>query len=263
MVSEYLLKAEGLEFSYNGDKLIGGLEGGLDIRLQAGSLGALIGANGSGKSTLLRLLCGLQHQAAGSIRLGGDSIASISRMALARRIAYVSQNAPVIFPFSVLEVVLTGRNPHLGRFAIEDSRDLSIATDALEQVGIAHLAARAVTTLSSGERQLAFVARAIAQEPALLLLDEPSGFLDLLHRAQLVRTLRALCDTRGIAALVVTHDLMLLEPSFDQVFALLKGRINASGPPSKVLQPEILKQTYNVTIHTLHEEGKIFVWSEV
>jgi iron complex transport system ATP-binding protein len=259
MSSEYLLEAGGVHFSYDETKLIDGV----DMKLVRGSLGALIGANGSGKSTLLRLICGLMAPSSGFIELTGKRIETISRLELARRIAYVSQSVPVIFPFSVLEVVLTGRNPHLGRFAIEKAADLRVAEDALERVGIAHLASRPVTTLSSGERQLAFVARAIAQEPELLLLDEPSGFLDLLHRAQLVRTLRGLCDTRGITSLVVTHDLMLLEPSFDEVFALQGGRIAASGRPAEVLQPGILKATYSVTIHTLHEEGKIFVWSEV
>lgn len=249
-----------LSFFYDRDRKI---VDDLDMCLSRGVLAALIGANGSGKSTLLRLFCGLLEASAGSIRLGGVEVRSMPRAALARRVAYVPQNVPVIFPFTSLEIVLMGRGPHLDRFGLEGAEDLEIAMSALEVVGAGHLASQPVTTLSSGERQLVFVARAIAQQPELLLLDEPSGFLDLLHRARLVRTLRQLCDSRGVSVLMVTHDLMLLEPSFDEVFALSHGRIAASGAPSDVLRADILRQTFNVNIHTLREEGKIFVWSEV
>ena len=259
MPSELLLEAGELVFGYNGATLLDGVT----LSLPTGSLSALIGANGSGKSTLLRLLCGLQRPASGSIKLDGIGIESMQQAVLASRVAYVAQSASVIFPFTALEVVLTGRNPHLGRFAMENREDLRIALDALESVGMSHLATRPLTVLSGGERQLVFVARAIAQQPKLLLLDEPSGFLDLRHRAELVQVLRGLRDERGITSLVVTHDLMFLEPSFDEVFALSRGRIVAKGSPSEVLRAQTLKEIYSVAIHTLHEEGKIFVWSEV
>ena len=259
MASKPLLEVNRVSFSYNGARLLDGVE----LAMPSGSLTALIGANGSGKSTLLRLLCGLERPAAGGIKLDGVGVESMPRAQLARRVAYVAQNAPVVFPFTSLEVVLTGRNPHLGRFEMERSEDLRRALDALEMVGMGHVANRPVTVLSGGERQLVFVARAIAQAPELLLLDEPAGFLDLKHRAQLVQVLRRLRDERGIASMVVTHDLMFLEPSFDQVFALSDGRIAATGRPTEVLRAETLREIYRVAIHTLHEEGKIFVWSEV
>lgn len=259
MPNRVLLEATEIVFSYNGERLLDGLK----LALAGGSLSALIGANGSGKSTLLRLLCGLERPVSGAIKLDGIEIESIPQQVLAGRVAYVAQNAPVIFPFTALEVVLSGRNPHLGRFAMESGKDLRIAVDALERVSMSHLANRPVTVLSGGERQLVFVARAIAQQPKLLLLDEPSGFLDLKHRAQLVKVLRRLRDDCGMTSLVVTHDLMFLEPSFDEVFALKDGRITTKGPPSEVLRADTLKEIYSVAIHTLHEEGKIFVWSEV
>lgn len=260
MSNNLLAEVNGLSFLYDRDRKI---IDNLDMGIQHGLLTALIGANGSGKSTLLRLFCGLQTATSGSIKLDGIDLSSMSRAALARRVAFVPQNVPVIFPFTSLEIVLMGRNPHLSRFGTESSEDLEIAAGALELVGAAHLSNQAVTTLSSGERQLVFVARAIAQQSSLMLLDEPSGFLDLLHRARLVRTLRQLCDNSGATILMVTHDLMLLEPSFDQVFALSRGRIAAFGPPSEVLRTDTLRETFNVNIHTLTEEGKIFVWSEV
>jgi iron complex transport system ATP-binding protein len=259
MVSEFALEASRIVFSMNGTRLLDGL----DMVLAGGKLSALIGANGSGKSTLLRLLCGLEQPDSGTIKLNGIELKSMPRLALARRIAYVAQGAPVIFPFSALEVVLTGRNPHLGRFGMETAEDLRLALDALEQVGMAHLAQRPVTVLSGGERQLVFVARAIASQPDLMLLDEPASFLDLKHRAQLIRVLRQLKQECGISSLVVTHDLMFLEPSFDEVLALGGGRIIAKGCPSEVLRAETLKEVYSVPIQTLYEEGKIFVWSEV
>jgi len=260
MSNDVIVEVNGLSFVYD---RIRRLIDNLDMEVDRGSLSALIGANGSGKSTLMRLLCGLQAPASGSIKLSGVEIKSMDRAALARRVAYVPQNVPVVFPFTSLEVVLMGRSPHLDGFGVEGPEDLEIATRALEQVGAGHLAGQPVTTLSSGERQLVFVARAITQQPELLLLDEPSGFLDLRHRARLVRTLRGLCNSMGVAVLMVTHDLMLLEPSFDEVFALSHGRIACQGTPSEVLTADVLRETFNVNIHTLREEGKIFVWSEV
>ena len=259
MTSDFLVETTSLGFSYNGARLLQDLE----LKLARGSLAALIGANGSGKSTLLKLMCGLLKPQSGSIKFNGDYIKAIDQTILARKVAYVAQSMSLVFPFTSLEIVLTGRNPHLSRFGMESKDDLRIAFEALDQVGVAHLAERPVTVLSGGERQLVLVARAIAQAPSLLLLDEPAGFLDLKHRAQLVQVLRRLRDDDGIASLVVTHDLMFLEPSFDKVFALRDGRIAAEGTPSEVLESSILQGVYGVGIHTMREEGRIFVWSEV
>jgi len=259
MANDFLVETSALRFSYNGSPLLHDL----NLKLISGSLAALIGGNGSGKSTLIKLLCGLLRPQSGSIKLGGENLESFSRKQLARRVGYVAQTMSLIFPFTALEIVLTGRHPYVSGMGMEREEDLRIALDALDQVGVAHLANRPITVLSGGERQLVLVARAIAQSPSLLLLDEPAGFLDLKHRAQLVQVLRRLRDENGITCLVVTHDLMFLEPSFDQVFALRDGQIAAEGAPSAVLQSAILQQIYGVGIHTLREEGKIFVWSEV
>jgi iron complex transport system ATP-binding protein len=258
-MSNSLIEARGINISYTSGKLFDRL----DLSLSRGRLAALIGANGSGKSTLLKLLCGLEQPDSGAVEIDGKPIHSMSRTQVARRIAYVAQNAAMIFPFTSLEVVLTGRNPHLGSLETESRADLEIALDALAQVGASHLAERPVTTLSGGEQQLVFVARAIAQQPELLLLDEPGSSLDLKHRAQLVRVLRRLRDERGIASLVVTHDLMFLEPSFDEVLALCDGSVVVRGSPGEILCAQTLKEVYSVAIHTLRQEGRIFVWSEV
>lgn len=259
MNAESLLETRGLAFAFGSVPLLHDIS----LEIPRGSLCTLIGSNGSGKSTLMRLLAGLLKPGAGTIHFNGEPLASIRRERLARSIAFVAQSAATVFPFTALEVVLTGRHPHLGGFGWEGDRDLDIARESLQLVGAEHLADRPVPELSAGERQLVLVARAIAQSPQLLLLDEPSASLDLRHRAQLVKVLRRLRDERGISALVVTHDLMLLEPSFDHVYALSGGRLIAAGAPAEILQPKILRDVYCVSIHTLREEGKIFVWSEV
>lgn len=233
------------------------------LALRRGTLAALIGANGSGKSSLIRLLCGLMQPTRGEILFDGAPLASIERRARARRIAYVSQAMATVFPLTALEVVLTGRSPYTTRFRFEDARDLAVAHDALAAVDAEHLASRSVTELSGGERQLVSLARALAQEPDCLLLDEPSSALDLKHRAGLIRHLRRLCDERQITALIVTHDLQLLDPAFDEVFAMRCGVVAASGSPQEVLRDEVLADVYgDEHVHARQAFGRTFVWSE-
>lgn len=258
-----LLEARELRFAYHR----GGREVVCDasLKLERGRLCALIGANGSGKSSLVRLLAGLLAPAHGEIFLEGVPLTAVDGRARARRIGYVAQTISTVFPFTALEVVLTGRSPHArSRWQFENERDLSIARDALAAVDAAHLAARPVTELSGGERQLVMLARALAQESAVLLLDEPSSALDLKHRAGLVRHLRRVCDERNLAALIVTHDLLLLDPAFDEVFAMRDGRIIARGTPSQVLSGAILADVYeDARIRVHRADGRTFVWSEM
>ena len=187
----------------------------------------------SGKSTLIRLLAGLRPPSSGEIVFGGQPLKGIPRKRLARSLAYVPQINPMIFPFTAIEVVLTGRSPYTPRFRFENRFDVEKALEALATVDGAHLAPRPVTELSGGERQLVAVARALAQEPECLILDEPAAALDLKHRAGLIRILRQLRDREGMTTLVVTHDLQLLDPAFDRVFAIHKGALLAEGPPGR------------------------------
>ncbi len=260
--SAALIEARDLHFAYGA----GAPEvlTGASLHLPRGTLGALIGANGSGKSTLVRLLGGLLEPWRGEVLFGGSPLLSIERRARAKRIAYVPQTISTVFPFTALEVVLTGRSPYTTRFRFEDERDMDIARGALDAVDAAHLAARAVTELSGGERQLVALARALAQEPECLLLDEPSASLDLKHRAGLIRHLRRLRDEQNMTALVVTHDLQLLDPAFDHVFAMRCGAITASGTPSEVLRDEVLAETYgDEHVRARQAFGRTFVWSEL
>jgi iron complex transport system ATP-binding protein len=259
---EPIIEARELRFAYASDAPE--VVAGVSLAVGRGRLSALVGANGSGKSTLIRLLAGLRTPTGGAVYFDGAPLASLDARARARRIAYVPQTIQTVFPFTALEVVLTGRSPHTARFRFEREEDLELARRSLEAVDAAHLASRPVTELSGGERQLVTLARALAQEPLCLLLDEPSAALDLKHRAGLVRHLRRLRDERGMTALVVTHDLQLLDPAFDHVFAMRGGRLAASGAPAEVLRDEVLAEVYgDEHVRARRAFGRTFVWSEL
>jgi iron complex transport system ATP-binding protein len=254
-----LIQARDVSFSYSSLPAV--IE--VSLSIPRGAIGALIGANGSGKSTLIRLLAGLLQPVSGEVIFDRASLSTIHPCERAKRIAYVPQSTSNVFPFTVLEVVLTGRSPYSGRFRFESSLDEQIALSALDALDAAHLASRPVTELSGGERQLVTVARALAQEPELLLLDEPASALDLKHRTQLTRALRRLRDERGITILMITHDLMLLDSAADLIFALKCGRLIASGQPEVVLNEAVLGEVYDAPVRTMRSDGRTFVWSEL
>jgi iron complex transport system ATP-binding protein len=194
--------------------------------------------------------------------LGQVRLSLVARRERARLLAYVPQTNNLAFPFTALEVVLTGRSPYTPRFRFEDQRDREQAIEALETVNAGHLAGRRITELSGGERQMVSVARALAQSPRCLLLDEPSAALDLKHRAALVRTLVALRERRSLTALVVTHDLQLLDPAFDYIFALRRGELATEGPPAEVLTDSVLSTIYDDPyVRTRRVDGRTLIWS--
>ena len=235
----------------------------LSLSLNSGTLCALIGSNGSGKSTLIRLLAGVLKPVSGEVLVHGHSLAKTPRLKVAQQLAYVPQSGTMVFPFTALEVVLTGRSPHRPPFRLENENDRMIAMEALTLVGALHLAARPVTALSIGEQQLVSVARALAQQPKCLLLDEPSASLDLRHRIALMRTLVRLRDTLGLAICVVTHDLHLIDSAFDRVLALHDGQLIVDDRPEKVLNDSTLAKVYgDESIRTLSFEGRTLVWCD-
>jgi iron complex transport system ATP-binding protein len=254
-----LIQTRNLSFSYSS------LPAVIDVSLSLprGAMGALIGANGSGKSTLIRLLAGLLEPTKGEVAFNGAPLTNLHPRDRAKRIAYVPQSTSTVFPFTALEVVLTGRGPYSGRFRFESAHDEQIALAALAALDAAHLSARHITELSGGERQLVTVARALAQEPEVMLLDEPASALDLKHRTQLARALRRLRDERGITVLMITHDLMLLDSAADLIFAMKCGRIAASGTPDAVLTDSVLGEVYDSPVRTMRSDGRTFVWSEL
>ena len=223
---------------------------GADLDVAPGEIVGLLGRNGAGKSTLLRIACGLLVPDAGAVQLDGKPLEALDRRERARAVALVPQETHFPFPFSVAEVVLMGRAPHLGWLGFEGRRDLAAAQSAMEQLGIGDLAARSVLSLSGGERQLAVVARALAQEPRLLLLDEPTAFLDLRHRLQVLGRVRQL-TAAGAGALVVSHDLAVAARACDRLALLAGGQILAAGAPRDVLTPALLREAFGIEADVL------------
>ena len=256
-----LLEAHGLEFAYHGAPPA---LRNVSLAVPPRSLTAVIGANGSGKSTLIRILAGLLRPRTGSILLDGIALHAWEPRLRAREIAYVPQSMPVAFPFPAIDVVLSGRMPHIARFRFEGAPDRAKAFEALDTVGAAHLADRSVTALSGGERQMVILARALAQEPRILLLDEPSASLDLKHRTALIRTLARLRDQRDLSVVMVTHDLQLIGASFDRILALRCGETAAEGTPEEVLDGRLLSGIYgDPGIHADRMGSQIVVWTEL
>jgi iron complex transport system ATP-binding protein len=218
---------------------------GVDVTVAAGEVVGVLGRNGAGKTTLLRVACGALAPDAGRVLVDGRSLDSLGRRERARSVALVPQDTQVPFPFSVAELVLMGRTPHLGWLGFEGAHDLDVARAALDRMGIGALADRSVLTLSGGERQLAMVARALAQQPRLLLLDEPTAFLDLRHRLEVLTVVRELAAAGG-SALVVSHDLGVAARFCDRLVLLGGGAILASGPPRDVLTPATLRAAFAI-----------------
>lgn len=236
-----VLELRGVALSFGGNPILRRI----DLGLGEGEVLGLLGRNGSGKTTLIRVVTRVLRPDAGEVLLNGQPLEAYSRRELALAIGVVPQETTVPFAFRALEVVLMGRAPHLGLLGFETSQDLACAAQAMERVGIAHLAERPVTRLSGGERQLVVLARALAQDSPILLLDEPTAFLDLRHRLEVLSLVRELARA-GRSALVVSHDLGLAARFCDRLALLGDGEILAQGPPSEVLTPANLRRAFEI-----------------
>jgi len=214
----------------------------LSFDLPAGQILGIAGANGAGKSTLLRLLYRFHRPAGGSIRLDGRDIWHLSARDTARKVAAVLQEQPTDFALTVREIVALGRRPHGTGFAVGGKRDAEIVGEALERMGLSDLSGRSFGTLSGGERQRVMVARALAQEPRLLILDEPTNHLDIRHQLEIV----ALLGSLDVTVITSLHDLNMAGRVCDQVLLLHRGRAVACGPPGEVLTPAHIEQAYSV-----------------
>ena len=243
-MAERCIEACDLRFSYGAVPVIDDAS----LRVRAGEMLGVIGPNGSGKSTLIRLLSGILRPQAGVVQLDGRPLAAYSRRQLAQRLAVVPQDTPIEFPFSVTEVVLMGRSPHLGGFAFEGDRDLEVAHAAMRRTGVIELAARSIHELSGGERQRVVLARALAQEAEFLLLDEPTAFLDLRHQVEIYDLLQDL-QGEGRGIVTVLHDLNLAALYCDRVALLKAGRVVASGPPAEVITRQTLTEVYDTDVY--------------
>jgi iron complex transport system ATP-binding protein len=253
-----LLQAVDLGFAYDPARPV---LSGVTLEVLAGAAVGVLGPNGSGKTTLLRLLAGTRRPTSGQVLLEGRPLGGYTRRALARRIAVVPQETQLAFDYTVLEMVLMGRHPHLGMFEVEGPADLVVARDALAAVGAAGLEDRDFATLSGGEKQRVVIAAALAQATEALLLDEPTSSLDLGAQLEIAYLLADLNQRRGVTLVVSTHDLALAVSTCRELVLLRAGRIVAAGPTAEVLTREHLRALYDVDadVHVHAASGQLLV----
>lgn len=231
---------------------------GVDLRVETGEFVGLLGRNGSGKTTLLRALLGLVPERRGSVSLDGRPLDRMGRRQVARRVAWVPQEAERAFAFRVREVVAMGRNPYLGRFAPADAHDREQIERALDAADLNGLAERPITELSGGEWRRVLIARALAQETEHLLLDEPTANLDLAHQLEVLALLRALArDGRSVVASL--HDLSQAARWCDRLVVLAEHRVVATGPPAEVLTPGHLESWFGIRAELRREGGRVSI----
>ncbi len=239
-----MLTADRVSFAYrSGAPLV---VDGVSIALARGGLVGILGPNGSGKTTLLKILSGALTPSAGSVRLDNRPLGEWPRRALARRIALVPQETYAPFDFTVLDIVLMGRYPHLGTFALEGPADLAIARQALAATGTTAFETRSFGTLSGGEKQRVVIASALAQTPEVLLLDEPTASLDVGHQLEVQLLLSGLNLDRGVTMVLSTHDLNFAAALCRHLILLRNGRVVAQGPTEEALTPGTVRALYGV-----------------
>jgi iron complex transport system ATP-binding protein len=241
-----MLEVTRLAFGYPGRTI------GRDVSfsLAPGEVVCVLGPNGGGKTTMFRTLLGLLPAQDGEVRLGGDPLSQLARAEVARRVGYVPQAHQGSFAFTVREMVLMGRTAHLGAFAAPGARDRDAAAQALESLGITTLAERPFTEISGGERQLALIARALAQAPTLLVMDEPGANLDLGNQVRVLERIAALA-AHGIAVLFSTHDPDHAFLCAQRALLLAEGRGVEVGAPRDVIRPDTLERLYGVPVRVI------------
>ncbi len=247
-----MLTVENLHFTYKDERILNGF----DLQVRDGELVGIVGPNGAGKTTLLRLISGVLKPSRGVIRINGDDLAALKPTSRAKLVSVVPQNPQLPLSFKVLDLVLMGRNPHLGLLQWEGRRDMEISRWAMEMTDVWYLADRRISTLSGGERQRALVAMALVQEAPLLLLDEPTSSLDLAHQTEIMDLVRDVQQKRGGAVVVAMHDLTLAAQYCDRLAMLAEGRRYSDGPPGEVLTTENISRVYGASVVVLsHPQG--------
>jgi len=250
-----MLSADHVRFAYGASPVLDDVS----VTVERGGLAGVLGPNGSGKTTLLRLMAGALAPSSGHVRLNGIDVAAVPRRALARQLAVVPQETHLAFDYTVLEIALMGRYPHLGAFEVEGPDDLAAALGALEATGTRALADRPFPTLSGGEKQRVIIASALAQldtgrrdpgedasRSGVLLLDEPTASLDLRYQLEIASLLRRLHDGHGITIVLSTHDLRFASSVCSDLVLLSGGRVLAQGAPGRVLTPALVGELYGI-----------------
>jgi iron complex transport system ATP-binding protein len=241
-----ILEGQGLTIGYR-DHVVGR---DLDVALRAGEVLALLGPNGGGKTTLLKTLLGLLPPLAGEVRIEGHTLSALPVRERARKLAYVPQNHAGAFAFTVSEIVMMGRTAHRGLFAAPGHSDQAVVRGAIDRMGIGALGERPYTMISGGERQLALIARALAQEPRAIVLDEPTASLDFGNQGKIMREIRALAGA-GLAVLFTTHDPNQAYRYADRALLLRDGRCFADGAVADVLTRDSLQALYQAPVEEI------------
>lgn len=223
----------------------------IDLAIERGEMVALLGPNGSGKTTLIKLLSGVLRPTEGEIHLDGSSLRRLKRREVAQMVAVVPQQFHMPFAFTLREVVLLGRTPFLKAFSNEGEGDYKAVQRSMELIGVTELGQRFFNELSGGERQKGILAMALAQEPKLLLLDEPTAHLDINHQVEILDLVKDLNREQGITVIGAMHDLNLAALYFDRLILLKEGRILADGPPSDVLTEGTIKEVFSASVQVM------------
>jgi iron complex transport system ATP-binding protein len=226
--------------SYDGHKVVDSVS----FSAAAGEFFMILGPNGAGKSSLLKLIAGIESSRSGHIDILGRPKADYSARDLAKVVALVAQQAPMDFPFSVAETVLMGRSPHLGLLGIEGERDYELAAEAMSFTGVEQFADRRLDQLSGGERQRVMIARAICQEPRIILLDEPTTALDPAHQLKIMDLMERFRQEKKTTVIMVSHDLNLAALYSDRLLLMKNGRVVVIGTPAEVFVPEFIEKSY-------------------
>ena len=237
-------KADNLQFSWDGKRTI---FSHVSFTLNPGEIFCILGPNGTGKSTLLKCMIDLLDLDDGSVKINGTDIRKMDRQEIAKKVAFVPQGYDVAFPYTVLEYVLMGRAPYISAFGSPTDDDIRIALEAIQEVGVIHLLEKAVNEISGGEHQMALIARALAQNPEMLLLDEPTSHLDFGNQMQILSLIERLRD-RGIAIVMTSH---FPDHAFiisDLVGIMRDGAFSMIGPAEEIITSEALKETYHIDV---------------
>lgn len=239
-----------LSFGYSGEPVVRDIA----LEVEPGEFIAVVGPNGAGKSTLLKLMAGLLDNFSGSIAFMGRPIDQFSPRELARRVAVVPQETHVAFPFTVEEMVLMGRLPYRSGFVFDTAEDSAYAAEAMVRTDTRTLARRTFAELSGGERQRVVLAGALAQKPEMLLLDEPTVYLDMKHQVEFYEILEQL-NAQGMTVLAVTHDINLAARYAKRMIAVRHGGIVLDGPPDEILTPENLHEIFEISAAVVDRPG--------
>ena len=251
-----MIEVNGIRVNLNGRTIIDAIS----FSAQNGELLAILGPNGAGKTTLLRCINALLRPDSGSIHLNGRDVLSLPRRRIAEIMAFVPQQHNPSFPYTVSDFVLTGRTPFIGLFSAPSASDRELVQDTLRRLGIGHLSERPYTRVSGGELRLILIARALVQEPKLLLLDEPTAHLDFKNKSKILGIVKELTSERNITTIVSIHDPNDVSLFADRVVVISDGRLVAEGKPEEVITTSLIREVYDIEVESvMHRERRLIV----